>query len=86
MSKDSENFSKDIADMKKLVKSLDMRARSLEDKVDQILLLMNTITFLVSESDSDADLEEEEDEEEWNPYRIENEFDQNNDSDDSSEY
>ena len=87
MSKDSENSSKDIADIKKLVKSLDVRTRSLEDKVDQILLLMNTISILISESDSDEDLDEdEENEDEWNPYRIENEFDENNDSDNSSEY
>ena len=85
MSKDSENSSKDIADIKKLVKSLDVRTRSLEDKVDQILLLMNTISILISDSDEDLD-EDEENEDEWNPYRIENEFDENNDSDDSSEY
>lgn len=87
MSKDSENSSQDIADIKKLVKALDVRTRSLENKVDQILLLVDALSIFISESDSNEDLDEDEEgEDEWNPYRVENEFDENNDPDDSSKY
>lgn len=85
MSKDPENLQKEIGEVKKLVKTLDIRTRSLEDKIDQILAVMNTLTVLISESDIDFD-EDEDEEEEWNPYRIENEFDEDNTSDDSSDY
>lgn len=85
MSKDPENFQKEVGEIKKLVKTLDIRTRSLEDKVDQILALMNTITVLISESESEIDFDDDEDEE-WNPYKVENEFDEDADSDDSSDY
>lgn len=87
MSKDPENLQKEISEVKKLVKALDIRTRSLEDKVDQILALMNTITVLISETDSAMDLGDDEENEEWNPYNAEDEFGiESDDSDDSSDY
>jgi hypothetical protein len=62
-------MSKDIGDIKKIIKTIDIKIKSIDDKLSQIIDIMNSIAvFLVDESDINEETYDDEDEENWNPY------------------
>ena len=82
LNKDNDKFQKELADIKKMVKGLDTRLISLEDKIDQIFEIMNTLTVMIYEEGED--LEDEVENEDWTPYDEHNW--QNDEDDDDSNY
>jgi hypothetical protein len=84
LNKDNDKFQKELADIKKMVKGLDTRLISLEDKIDQILDIMNTLTVMIYDQDDGADDDEIENED-WTPYDEHNwQNDVNDDNDDEN--
>lgn len=58
------SLSKDVTDLKKSIKTINTQLTSLNEKVDQILEIMNTFTIMLSEEDEQND--------EWTPYDEDN--------------
>ena len=79
--KDTDKFIKELADIKKMVKGLDTKLISLEDKIDQIFEILNTFSVMMLEEEGldDDDSVENED---WTPYNDDN-WEDNTDDDDN---
>jgi hypothetical protein len=69
------HISKDITELKRSVKNLELKFKVIDEKLDYIIEMLNTFTIIMSDSDEDISEEYLEDNEEWNPYADENEFD-----------
>ena len=82
--KDTDKFIKELADIKKMVKGLDTKLISLEDKIDQIFEIMNTLTVMIYEEGED--LEDEVENEDWTPYDEHNWQNDEDEEDDDSNY
>jgi cell division septum initiation protein DivIVA len=84
LNKENDKFQKELADIKKMVKGLDTRLISLEDKIDQIFEIMNTLTVMIYEEGED--LEDEVENEDWTPYDEHNWQNDEDEEDDDSNY
>jgi len=64
------HISKDIIELKKGLKNIETKIKSLEMKIDQSIDILNTFTILISDiGDMDIDDDDEEEEnEDWTPY------------------
>jgi flagellar capping protein FliD len=82
--KDTDKFQKELADIKKMVKGLDTRLISLQDKIDQIFEIMDTLTIMIYEEGED--LEDEVENEDWTPYDENNWQSDEDEEDDDSNY
>jgi Fic family protein len=83
--KDTDKFQKELADIKKLVKSLDSKLTSLEEKVDQIFEILNTFSVMMYEEE-DLDGDESVENEDWTPYNDDNWEDNTDDDNDTDSY
>jgi hypothetical protein len=64
------HLTKDILEVKKGIKNIENKMKTLENKIEQTIEILNTFTILISDMDdmSDIDIEDEEENEDWTPY------------------
>ena len=67
----------DDLELKRMLRVLDIRTRSIENKLDNLIELVNGL--IINLSDSGDDYENEE----WSPYEIDSEFDEDSEDTDS---
>jgi|LakMenEpi03Aug12_release.lakeMendotaPanAssembly.Ray.scaffolds.fasta_scaffold777204_2 septal ring factor EnvC (AmiA/AmiB activator) len=79
----SKEVVKEISDLKKSVKNIENKIRSMDDTLIKLFDILNTITVFIEDAESmnGDDLDDEED---WTPYDERN-FSYNNDEDDDDE-
>jgi chromosome segregation ATPase len=79
----SKEVVKEIADLKKSVKNIENKIRSMDDTLIKLFDILNTITVFIEDAESmnEDDLDDEED---WTPYDERN-FSYNNNSDDEDD-
>lgn len=67
------SMSLDIIDLKKGIKNIENKIKSMDDTLTKLFDIMNTIIILIEESENyEEDVEEESEKEEWTPYDEEN--------------
>ncbi len=66
----------DDPELKRMLRVLDIRTRSIENKLDNLIELVNAIVINLSDS---SDYENEE----WSPYEIDHEYDDDSEDSDS---
>jgi hypothetical protein len=83
------HLSKDILDIKKSVKTIEIKIADMQDKLEQAIEMLNMFTILITDqtnqeideySDDDDD---EDDDDEWSPYKSPEDYDYNNDEEDN---
>jgi hypothetical protein len=64
------HLTKDILEVKKGIKNIENKMKVLENKIEQVIDLLNTFTILISDMDDmdDSDIDDEEENEDWTPY------------------
>lgn len=81
------NLSKDIGEVKKVLKNIENKVKHLEEKIDQAIDILNTFTILISDAEDieDEDSEDSEDfldeNNEWRPYESPEDYNYDNDED-----
>jgi chromosome segregation ATPase len=61
-----KNISKDITDLSKQIKAIELKISRMDETLERILDILNSITVFIEENDENApDLDDEED---WTPY------------------
>jgi septal ring factor EnvC (AmiA/AmiB activator) len=80
----SKEVVKEISDLKKSVKNIESKIRSMDDTLIKLFDILNTITVFIEDAESmnGDDLDDEED---WTPYDERNFSYNNNDDDDDDE-
>jgi hypothetical protein len=79
------SISLDIIDLKKGIKNIENKIKSMDDTLTKLFDIMNTIIILIEESDNYEEVDEDSDKEEWNPYNDENfSYEENDDGDDDT--
>lgn len=81
------HLNKDILEIKKTLKNIENRTKSVDNKVSQILEILNTLTIFIA-SDDDMDFDAPREQEEWNPYESyteDYEYSDNEDDDDTNQ-
>ena len=78
------SISKDISDLKKSVKNIETKIRSMDDTLIKLFDILNAITVFIEDAESinEADLDDEED---WTPYDERNFSYNNNDDEEDDE-
>jgi chromosome segregation ATPase len=61
----SKEIAKEISDLKKSVKNIESKIRSMDDTLIKLFDILNTITVFIEDAESINDSEDEED---WTPY------------------
>lgn len=59
---------KDIFDIKKSIKALDIKICKIDETIEKVYELLNTITVLIENAEELNDLDHNDDEEDWTPY------------------
>jgi hypothetical protein len=64
------HLTKDVLEVKKGIKNIENKMKTLENKIEQAIDLLNTFTILISDMDDmdDSDIDDEEENEDWTPY------------------
>lgn len=73
----SKEVVKEIIDLKKSIRNIESKIRSMDDTLVKLFDILNTITVFIEEADENQ--EELDDEEDWTPYEDRN-FSYRNDS------
>jgi seryl-tRNA synthetase len=81
------HLSKDILDIKKSVKTIEIKIADMQDKLEQAIEMLNMFTILIAdqtnqEIDEYSD-DDEDDDDEWSPYKSPEDYDYNNDEEDN---
>jgi hypothetical protein len=79
----SKEVVKEIADLKKSVKNIENKIRSMDDTLIKLFDILNTITVFIEDADS-MNGEDLDDEEDWTPYDERN-FSYNDDEDEEED-
>jgi seryl-tRNA synthetase len=77
------HISKDINELKRTIKSIENRVKLMDDKLNQLINIMNNITIFIGD-DEDVDMEDYDsaENEDWNPYEVPYESEDSDDDDD----
>ena len=80
----SKEIVKEISDLKKSIKNIENKIRSMDDTLIKLFDILNTITVFIEDAESmaESDLDDEED---WTPYDERNFSYNNNDEDEDDE-
>lgn len=81
------HLSKDILELKKSIRNIENKSKSIDEKLTQIIEILNSLTIFIATEDELDDDDMEEENEEWNPYETpyEEQDYYNNDDDDEDD-
>jgi seryl-tRNA synthetase len=64
-----KDLCKDIVDLKKSVKNIETKIKGMDETLEKLLDILNTITVFIEEADEgELDLNDEDEAEDWTPY------------------
>lgn len=81
----SKEVVKDIFEIKKNIKTLENKINKIDQTIERVYELLNTITIFIENADELQDMADDDDEEDWTPYDergFDNEEDDDNDNED----
>lgn len=59
------HLSKDMVELKKYIKNIENRTKAIDEKLTQLINIINSLTIFIADEDEDEDSVENED---WTPY------------------